>query len=88
MALSKDEKDEFKSQLVKTRKAALNFGLSLASKPEDTVLIIHKVKKAEILQREAKKAAGSPKVACGLIESKGKLITLTCVEAPPHWCCR
>jgi len=83
MPLSKDEKEDIKSLLVKTRKSALNFGLSLASKPEDTVLLIHKMKKPEILQREAKKAAGSPKIACGLIESKGKLITLTCVEVPP-----
>lgn len=83
MALSKDAKDDLKAQLAKTRKSALNFGLSLASKPEDTVLIVHRSKKAEALKREAKKAAGSPKVACGLIESKGKLYTLTCADAPP-----
>lgn len=83
MPLSATEKDELKAGLSMSRKRPVNFGLSIAPKPEDTVILTHRSKKPDMLQRNAKKAAGSPKTACGTLESKGMKLTMTCSDKPP-----
>ncbi len=83
MPMSQEEKDDLTAQLKASRKKQLNFGLCIASKAEDSALLIDRKKPPERLQKLAKGIAKSAKVACGLVESKGKLVMLTCNESPP-----
>lgn len=83
MPMSAAEKDDLKAKLAASRQKALNFGLSLATKPEQSAMLIHRSLKPEKLQKDAKKIGGSPKVACGTVECKGKLVMLTCFNDPP-----
>ncbi|WP_217351824.1 hypothetical protein [Ruegeria sp. HKCCD8929] len=83
MPMSAADKDSLKAQLAASRKKALNFGVCIATKPEECALVIDRIKAPEILMKKAKKLGGSAKVACGTVESKGKLVMLTCLEDPP-----
>lgn len=83
MPMSAADKNDLKAQLAASRKKALNFGVCIATKPEECALVIDRIKAPEILMKKAKKLGGSAKVACGTVESKGKLVMLTCLEDPP-----
>ena len=83
MPMSADENADLKAKLAAARQKPLNFGLSLSNKPEESAMLIHRTLKPEKLQKDAKKMAGSPKVACGTVECKGKLVMLTCFGDPP-----
>lgn len=75
--------DDLKAGMAASRKKPLNFGMSVASKPEDTVVLLNRITKPEVLQKQAKKLGGSPKVAAGTVETKGKEMTFTCLSEPP-----
>ncbi len=84
MPMSAEEKDDLKTKLAAARQKPLNFGLCLATKAEDSAMLIHRTLKPEKLQKDAKKIGGSPKVASGTLECKGKLVMLTCLgDLPP-----
>ncbi|MCF6234257.1 MAG: hypothetical protein L3J36_14330 [Rhodobacteraceae bacterium] len=83
MPMSAAELEDLKNKLAASRQKELNFGLSFASKPEQSAMLIHRTLKPEKLEKDAKKIAGSPKVACGTVKCKGKLVMLTCFNAPP-----
>lgn len=83
MPMSEADKEDLKNKLAASRQKELNFGLSLATKPEQSAMLIHRTLKPEKLQKDAKKIGGSPKVACGTVKSKGKLVMLTCFDDPP-----
>jgi hypothetical protein len=83
MGMSNEEKTDLKKNLAAARQKALNFGLCIAAKPEETAMLIHRTKAPEVLQKFAKKIGKSPKLACGTVECKGKLVMLTCLEEPP-----
>lgn len=78
MPMSEADLEELKSLLGVAKKRPLNFGLCMGKKPEDTVFLLHRMKGAEILGRQAKKDGDTPKVAFGVIEVKGKKALLTC----------
>ena len=83
MGMSNEEKDDLKSKLAASRQKAMNFGICIAAKPEETAMLIHRSKAPEVLQKFAKKIGKSPKLACGTVECSGKLVILTCLEDPP-----
>ncbi len=77
MALDAAQSEELKSQIAIARKRPLNFGICLASKPEDTALIMHRMKSPDVLARTAKKEGEGNKVTFGTMSCKGKVLTLT-----------
>jgi hypothetical protein len=79
---------ELKSLIAFSRRGPVNFGLCLGGKPEDTALVLHRLRSPEVLMREAKKAGGTPKVTCGTVETAGKIIRLSCLEDPPPGCAK
>ncbi len=85
MPLDNDGISELKALIGVSRKRELNFGLSLGKKPEDCAFIIHRTKEPTVLMRTAKKADGveASKSTCGQINTKGKVISLTCIEGAP-----
>jgi len=83
MPMSEADKEDLKTKLAASRQKELNFGLSLATKPEQSAMLIHRTLKPEKLEKDAKKLGGSPKVTCGTVKSKGKLVMLTCFTDPP-----
>lgn len=83
MPLSETQTDEIAASIKLARKRALNFGLCLSTKPEETVLLIDKIKPPAALQRNAKKEGSSPKLASGLLEVDGRVVSLTCEDRPP-----
>ncbi len=83
MPMSPEEKDDLKAQLAASRKKTLNFGLCVSTKPEECAMLIHRTKAPEILAKKARKIGGSAKITHGLVDSKGKLVMLTCFEEPP-----
>ncbi|MEM9583117.1 MAG: hypothetical protein AAGA08_08380 [Pseudomonadota bacterium] len=83
MPLDSDQMDELKKLIAVSRKRALNFGICLGGKPETTILFLHRMRSADVLMREAKKAGDSTKTACGTVQTKGKILSLTCLDKPP-----
>jgi len=75
--------DALKASINLARKRPMAFGLCLGKKPEETVLIMHKIKAGEILARQAKKAGNTSKIAYGTLETRGKVVTLNCEADPP-----
>ncbi|MEL6477171.1 MAG: hypothetical protein AAFR17_07570 [Pseudomonadota bacterium] len=86
MPLDNDAIDELKSLIAVSRKRDLNFGLCLGKKPEDTALVMHRIKGPEMLQRSAKKMDGvlPAKSSFGTLRTKGKIVTLSCQSDPPQ----
>jgi hypothetical protein len=68
--------EELKSLIAVSRKRPLSFGVSLASKPEDTVFLIHRMKTPEMLGKAAKKEGGG-KMSFGEASTDGKELSLT-----------
>jgi hypothetical protein len=75
--------EEVKALLAVARKRQVNFGLCLGSDPEDTVLVLHRMKSPDVLARQAKKEGSTNKVAQGSIEVQGKVVQLSCTDDPP-----
>ncbi len=75
--------EEVKALLAVARKRPVNFGLCLGSDPEDTVLVLHRMKSPEILARQAKKEGSTNKIALGVVDVQGKVAHLSCAEEPP-----
>lgn len=63
------------------RKRAVNFAWLSGS--DSMVFRGHRKKKCTALVKEAKQAGGGPHGAWGQMSVSGKVITLTCIEAPP-----
>jgi len=83
MAMEETALDDLKSMLGIARRGALNFGVCMGKKPEDTVMILHRKKPPETLQRLAKKDGDTAKTTCGIIEVAGKKANLQCLDDPP-----
>lgn len=83
MPMEQDAIDELTAMIAVARKRELNFGVCLGKKPEGAAFQLHRKKSAEILGRQAKKAGETAKTAFGIMEVKGKVITLTCENDPP-----
>lgn len=83
MPMDTDALAELKSLIAAARRAPLSFGVCLGKKPEDTVMLLHRTKSAEVLGKSAKKQGDTAKVAFGEIEVSGKKASLTCHEDPP-----
>ncbi len=81
--MNDEDVDELKSQIAIARKRDLNFALCLGKKPEGTVLLTHKIKNAEILRKQAKKAGETAKIAFGIMRVKSKDVMFTCEDKPP-----
>lgn len=83
MPMTEEELEEMQAMLAVAKKRPLNFAICMGRKPEDTVVILHRLKDPEILGRQAKKAGDTPKIAFGTIEVKGKKALLTCQSDIP-----
>ena len=83
MPMEESALEDLRSMLAFARKGPVNFGVCLGRKPENTVLILHRKKAPEFLQRKAKKDGETAKIACGEIEISGKMANLRCIEDPP-----
>lgn len=83
MPMEESALEDLKSMLAFARKGPVGFGLCLGKKPGNTVLIMHRKKAPEMLQRLAKKEGETAKTACGEIEVTGKKVNLRCFEDPP-----
>lgn len=82
MAENVDLKEQ-KALLNAARNAPLNFAVCLATKPEDTVLVMHKTKGTTPLRELAKKAGKTTKIAVGQLQVSGKKVEMICEGAPP-----
>lgn len=80
--MEESDLEDLRFMIAKARKGPVNFGLCLGRKPENTVLILHRKKAPEFLQRKAKKEGETAKIACGEIEVSGKLASFRCLEDP------
>lgn len=83
MTLSKEEAAELRSDITAAKKRAVNFAVCVGKKPETTVLLVHKIKGPEILEKQAKSAGDTSKTLCGVMNVKSKDMMLTCADAPP-----
>ncbi len=85
MPLDTDGLNELKVQIGNARKGPVNFGLALGKKAEDTALIMHKIKAADVLYRQARKAEGVDisKSCSGTVTVDGSVITFACDIDPP-----
>lgn len=88
MPLDTDQLDELKSSIAVARKRDLNFALCLGKKPENTVILTHRIKGPEILSKQAKKAGETAKLAYGTMRVKGKDMMLTCLSDAPSGAAR
>jgi hypothetical protein len=83
MAVAEEIVEELKTAIQTARKRPLAFGLCLGKSPEETVLVTHRTKDPEALERQAKKQGTTPKLVSGTLEVAGKNMTLTCLDKPP-----
>lgn len=83
MPMDQSALDDLKAMLKFARKGPVGFGVCLGKKPANTVLILHRKKAPEMLQRLAKKEGETAKISCGEIEISGKNASLRCFEDPP-----
>lgn len=83
MPMDANEITEMKRMIDLSKKKSMNFGLCLASKPQDTVLYIDRIKPVDVLARRAKKAASGSKVAFGTISTSGKNMTFALYDDAP-----
>jgi hypothetical protein len=83
MGMEPAEIDTMKKLIEASRKKSMNFGFCLASSPEDSVLLLDRIKPVDTLVRNAKKSAGGTKVAFGTLETKGKIIKFNLYDAAP-----
>lgn len=83
MPMDATDIDTLKKLIEASRKTALNFGFCLASKPEESVFYLDKVKAADVLAKRAKKEAGSNKLAYGTAMTNGTEITLHLLDDAP-----
>ncbi len=79
---------ELKALIALSKRRALNFGLCLGSKPEETVFVIDRRLAPEKLGREAKKIAKMPKPFFGTLQTEQKTLMLTCLSDPPSGAAR
>ena len=83
MPMEADALSDLKSLIAAARRGPLAFGVCMGKKPEETVMLLHRTKSAEVLGKSAKKQGETAKVAFGEIEVSGKKASLTCHEDPP-----
>ena len=83
MPMEADALSDLKSLIAAARRGPLAFGVCMGKKPEETVMLLHRTKSAEVLGKSAKKQVETAKVAFGEIEVSGKKASLTCHEDPP-----
>ena len=74
---------ELKSLLAVAKKRDVNFGLSLGAKPEETVLIMHRIATGKKLATKAQEANESSKIAFGIARLEGRILHLNCEKNPP-----
>lgn len=78
MPMESSDLSELKSLVKKARQRAVNFGVCLGKKPENTFMFMDLKKPAGVLMRNAKKAGETNKVTGGTVSVAGKNMTLTC----------
>ncbi len=74
--------EELKKLVLMGKKRPMNMAFNPGPKDDD-LLIIHKIKAADVLGRTAKKEGEGPKVAFGSFEISGKTLTLNAVQTVP-----
>jgi len=74
---------ELKSLLAVAKKRDVNFGLSLGAKPEETVLIMHRIATGKKLATKAQEANEGSKLAFGIARLEGRILHLNCEKNPP-----
>ncbi len=75
--------EELKNLLTLSRRIEMKFGVCVASKPEDMVLLLDKKKPPAMLAKLARKASKGNITTYGTCETAGKLITLKTEEDDP-----
>jgi len=83
MPMTDADLEEMRGLISVARKRPLQFGLCLGKQPEGTVFVLHRMKDAEVLKRQAKKEGDSPRLACGEVTVKGKKMMLQCRDDIP-----
>ena len=74
---------DLKTAIGVARKRDLNFALCLGKKPEGTVFLTHRQKGGGSLLRDAKAKGETQRGVQGTMRVSGKVMSLTCAEAPP-----
>lgn len=78
-----DAGGDLKSMINASRNTPLQIAFCIGSKPEESVIVMHRKKSADVLLKDARKQGKSAKLGCGTVETSGKAFKISLTDAPP-----